>query len=155
MQLDISTDLDCSIEQAASLAKTTRLLEFVARPLVHFKPINPSVWPVDWAEGAYWVGVRILSIVPFGKQAIVISFPQSAAGFVMRDNGHSALVKVWDHTITISSEAGRTWYRDSVTIKAGVFTLPVWLFAQAFYRHRQRRWRLLARQVALGQSPIL
>lgn len=88
--------------------------------------------------------MHIFGFVPFGKQAIVISFPQSAAGFLLRDKGRSALVKVWDHTISISAADGRTRYRDTVTIHAGVFTFPVWLFAQVFYRHRQRRWRLLA-----------
>ena len=39
---------------------------------------------------------------------------------------------------------GRTDYRDTVEIHAGLGTLPAWLFAQLFYRHRQRRWRALA-----------
>jgi hypothetical protein len=153
MQLQISTYLDCSIEQAITHAKTTRMLKFVAHPLVHFTPITPSTWPDTWAEGTYWVGVRILGLLPFGRQAIVISFPPSEDGFLLRDNGFSALVNVWDHTISISSEAGQTRYMDTVTINAGVFTLPVWLFAQAFYRHRQRRWRLLARHVAEVERP--
>ncbi len=150
MQLNIATYLDCSVEQAITHVKTTRLLKFVAHPIVHFTPIEPNTWPVTWAEGTYWVGVRILGFLPFGKQAIVISFPKSVDGFLLRDNGYSGVVKVWDHTISITIDAGQTRYSDSVTIEAGVFTLPVWLFAQAFYRHRQRRLRLLARQVATG-----
>lgn len=152
MRLDISTHLECSLEQAITHAKTTRLLKFVAYPLVHFTPIEPSTWPVEWTEGTYSVGVRILGFLPFGKQAIVISFPKSLDGFLLRDNGYSVLAKVWDHTISITSEVGRTRYTDSVIIDAGVFTFPVWLFAQAFYRHRQRRWRQLARQVAKGKA---
>jgi len=31
-----------------------------------------------------------------------------------------------------------------VTIKAGVLTPFVWLFARLFYAHRQRRWATLA-----------
>lgn len=146
MQVDISTDLDCSTDDAITHARTTRLLNFVAYPLVQFTPLEPHIWPQTWVEGTYWVGVRIFGFVPFGKQAIVISYPDSAAGFVLRDNGHSALVKVWDHSISISTASGRTRYRDTVTIDAGLFTLPVWLFAQVFYRHRQRRWRSLAKR---------
>lgn len=151
MRLNISTFLDCSVEHAIAQAKTTQLLKVVAHPLVHFTPIKPSSWPVEWSEGTYLVAVRLLGLLPFGKQAIVISFPQSGDGFFLRDNGHSALVKVWDHTISITSDAGRTRYKDSVVIDAGLFTLPIWLFAQAFYRHRQRRWRLLARQLSRGE----
>lgn len=144
MKVDFTTELACPLGEAITHAITTRLLKFIAYPLVHFTPIEPRPWPATWAEGTYWVGVRILGLVPFGKQAIVISLPESADGFRLRDYGHSTLVKVWDHTTSISTADGRTRYRDTVTIDAGVLTWPVWLFAQAFYRHRQRRWRQLA-----------
>lgn len=144
MQVDVSTELDCPTSVAIAQAKTTRLLKFIAYPLVQFTPIEPRTWPDTWSPGTHWFGVRILGFVPFGKQAIVISYPESTAGFVLRDNGHSTLVKVWDHTISISTVHGRTRYRDTVTIDAGVLTWPIWLFAQVFYRHRQRRWRQLA-----------
>lgn len=125
MRLDISTFLDGSVDQAVTLVRTSRLLRFIAHPLVRFTPIEPGTWPLQWAEGTYRVGVRILGFLPFGQQAIVISYPESSGGFLLRDNGHSALVRVWDHTISISSEAGRTRYTDAVIIEAGVFTLPV------------------------------
>jgi hypothetical protein len=95
LQVDISTELECSMGDAITHAVTTRLLNFVAYPLIQFTPLEPHLWPQNWAEGTYWVGVRIFGFVPFGKQAIVISYPDSAAGFLLRDNGHSALVKVW------------------------------------------------------------
>ncbi|WP_337179490.1 hypothetical protein [Hydrogenophaga borbori] len=154
MQLDLSTYLDCSVEQAIAAVKTTKLLGFVAHPLVRFTPIDPAAWPLRWIEGTYRVGVRILGVLPLGWQAIVISYPTSPDGFCLRDNGHSALVRVWDHTISITPRAGRTRYTDSVRIEAGLVTLPVWLFAQVFYRHRQRRWRLLARRLAQGERLV-
>ena len=36
-----------------------------------------------------------------------------------------------------------TEYTDRVTIKAGWKTFFVWLWANAFYAHRQRRWKKL------------
>jgi len=146
MRVDVATDLDGSVDDAIAHVGTTRLLRFVAWPLVHFTPVDPPVWPDRWTDGTYWVNVRLFGWLPFGQQAIVISHPESTDGFLLRDNGYSALVRRWDHTISITTVAGRTRYRDVVIIEAGVFTLPVWLFAQVFYRHRQRRWRLLARQ---------
>lgn len=123
MQVDISTDLECSMDDAITHAVTTRLLNFVAYPLVQFTPLEPYIWPQTWAEGTYWVGVRIFGFVPFGKQAIVISYPASGAGFLLRDNGDSALLKVWDHTISISTINGRTRYRDTVTVHAGLLSV--------------------------------
>jgi hypothetical protein len=43
--------------------------------------------------------------------------------------------------------------RDTVEVRAGVLTPFIWLFAQLFYRHRQRRWRaLVARRFAYGAA---
>jgi len=146
MQVDLHTVLDGELNEVIAHAKTPRLLRFVADPLIRFSPIEPGTWPDSWAEGTYLVGVRIFGYLPFGQQAIVISYPESRDGFVMRDNGHSALIKRWDHTISMTAVEGRTRYQDVVIIEAGLLTLPVWLFAKLFYRYRQRRWRLLARR---------
>jgi transglutaminase-like putative cysteine protease len=48
--------------------------------------------------------------------------------------------------IRVEPEAGDgTRYTDTVEVRAGPLTVIVWMFAQAFYRHRQRRWRSLVR----------
>jgi hypothetical protein len=46
--------------------------------------------------------------------------------------------------ITIEPNAAGVVYRDRVEVRAGVLTPFIWVFAQIFYRHRQRRWRRLA-----------
>jgi hypothetical protein len=59
------------------------------------------------------------------------------------------LCRQWDHLIQVrESEDGRTLYSDSIEIDAGMLTLPVWLFANWFYRHRQNRWKMIAQQLA-------
>ena len=69
--------------------------------------------------------------------------PPVESGFAARDAGHSALIPVWDHLITIEPVAAGVLYRDQVEVRARVLTPFIWLFAQVFYRHRQRRWRKL------------
>jgi len=52
------------------------------------------------------------------------------------------MVRTWDHEISIRhASATCCFYTDSVDIEAGLLTPLVWLFAQALYRYRQRRWR--------------
>ena len=63
------------------------------------------------------------------------------------DAGYSDLIKVWDHKIRSADVSGTTRHTDEVEIRAGVLTLPTWLFAWAYYTHRQRR---LNRLVASG-----
>ena len=144
MQVDISTQLPCNPRDAIEQVKSSRLLLHVAKPLVTFVPIEPSQLPHTWADGTYWVSLRLFGIIPCGKQAVVISYPSSAP-FTLRNNGHSALIQKWDHVITIVPSGDGTLYRDRVAIDAGVLTPFMWLFAQVFYRHRQRRWRQLVK----------
>lgn len=153
MIVDISTILKCSIDEAVTHVKTPRLLEFVAAPLVRFVPVTPPVFPDVWSVGEYSVALRLFGIVPVGKQAIVISMPPTETGFTVRDAGHGALINTWDHLITITPHGSGCHYRDRVEVRAGVLTPFVWLFAQLFYRHRQRRWRaLVARHFDYGAA---
>ncbi len=123
---------------------STRLLQYVAHPLVSFSPVNGTGFPVTWTEGTHWVRLKLFGFLPFGRQAIVISKPSLPSGFAMRDAGHSALISVWDHLITIEPHPGGCLYRDQVEVSAGALTPLTWMFALIFYRHRQRRWRRLA-----------
>jgi hypothetical protein len=143
MIVDVSTTLACSLDEAIAHVRTPRLLQFVASPLVRFVPVEPSEFPDVWGEGRYTVALRLFGVIPFGEQAIVISMPPTDTGFCVRDAGHGALISTWDHLITITPQGTGCHYRDRVHVRAGVLTPVVWLFAQWFYRHRQRRWRVL------------
>ncbi len=145
MKVDLSIELDCAFEQAVAHVRQPRLLCHVAHPLVSFTPVSGQGFPDVWHEGTHWVKLRLLGLVPLGRQAIVISMPPVAHGFALRDAGYSALVSRWDHLILIEPLAGGgVRYRDQVEVRAGLLTPLVWLFAQCFYRHRQRRWKRLA-----------
>ena len=57
---------------------------------------------------------------------------------------------VWNHDIQlIEKDEAHTLYTDRVEIHAGWKTVFIWLWANAFYAHRQRKWiRLLKREEA-------
>jgi hypothetical protein len=148
MIVDLSTRLDAPIERVWDELQTTRLLVHVAAPMVRFTPIEPAALPERWREGRYRVRMTLLGVLPAGTQVIAISKAEAAGAsgprYVLRDDGAGDLAKTWDHVITLEPlPDGATLYRDRVEVKAGVLTPVVWLFAQAFYRHRQRRWRRL------------
>ncbi|MEZ5567389.1 MAG: hypothetical protein R3E54_03445 [Halioglobus sp.] len=143
MIVDVATYLASPPEVIERQLRTPRLLIFVASPLVRFVPCGGASLPQAWESKTYWVSLRLFGCIPLGRQAIVISFPESPLAFSMRDSGQSRLIRTWDHMITLEASGAGTVYRDRVTISAGVFTVFVWAFAQVFYRHRQRRWRQL------------
>ena len=143
MIVDVSTFLPVEPSKVEAHLRTSRLLIHVASPLVKFIPPSDTQLPETWKEGTYWVSLRLLGFIPFGKQAVVISYPESPGGFTLRDNGHGMLVRKWDHRITIVPSGTGTLYRAHVAIQAGVLTIFIWAAAQLFYRYRQRRWRQL------------
>jgi hypothetical protein len=57
------------------------------------------------------------------------------------DNG----AKVWNHDITMR-ELGdsKIYYEDSITIYGGILTGIITSFAKKFYKHRQKRWQIVA-----------
>lgn len=55
-----------------------------------------------------------------------------------------------DHTIRIVETHSGCEYSDEIVIHAGLLTFFILLYAKAFYRYRQARWRRLASQLKKG-----
>lgn len=148
----LSTELDAPADAVWREVCRPRLLRYVSAPFQTFDAVEPPEWPEVWRGGTYHVRLRLLGVVPLGEQAIVLAFPAVPATpgperYELHDQGHGRLAHTWDHLITVQARPdGRTTYRDRVEVRAGLLTPLVWLFAQAFHRHRQRRWRTLVRQ---------
>ncbi|WP_373488908.1 hypothetical protein [Blastomonas sp.] len=148
MRISISTVLDAPFAKVREELGKSRLLVHVTAPLVKFRPITPPSFPSEWRDGRYLVAMLLGGVLPLGRQWIEISHPkpESSSVYRIRDNGSGQLVRTWDHHITIHERPdGRTDYLDEVEIKAGLLTPIIASFAALFYRHRQRRWRFLAR----------
>jgi hypothetical protein len=143
MKVDLTTVLPCRMEDAVTHVMTFRLLQYVAYPLISFSAVAGSRLPEKWTEGTHRVRVWLFGIIPLGRQAVEISRPAFPEGFSIRDAGHSTLIPVWDHVITIEPHPEGVRYRDRVDVSARVLTPLIWLFARIFYGHRQRRWRRL------------
>ena len=103
MLVDVSTYLPREPEQAIRHVKTTQLHQYAAAPLLKFVPKEPSQLPEIWSEGTYWVSMYLFGFIPFGKQAIVVSFPEHKAGFCVRDKGYGSLARKWDHVVTVEA----------------------------------------------------
>ena len=148
MKVSRSTIIALPPETIWAEVQTASLLMHIAWPLVRFMPASNQPFEKFKPGGRYPVKLRLFGIIPFGTQWIVTSVHEPDTGNWpkrLRDNGHSALISKWDHWITITpAEDGGTYYRDEVDIAAGIITPFIWGFAQLFYWHRQRRWRVLA-----------
>lgn len=144
--LELSTELNASPDAVWDAVRQPKLLQHVAKGVLSFKPVNPPVFPAYWEAGEYEAAMFWKGFLPIGRQIIGVEFPEPQDGVrFVRDNGRSRMIKVWDHLIAIApAPDGRTLYTDTLRLDAGALTPFVALFADRFYRHRQRRWRALA-----------
>lgn len=121
-----------------------RLLSFVAKGMLTFKPIDPEIFPERWSVGQYRVQKYLVGLLPIGWQDIGIEFlPDQGRIQRIRDNGRGWLIGTWDHIIEVEPADGGTRYVDRVKIEAGLLTPLVVVFARRFYVHRHRRWQKL------------
>lgn len=114
-----------------------KTLQTIAKPYASFEPIGEAV--STWAVGstsAY--RFRLFGIIPFGTHTIrIVRFDPD--GISSREGNEH--VPVWNHDIALKAiDAEHTGYTDRVEIHAGWKTFFVWLWANAFYAHRQRKW---------------
>jgi ligand-binding SRPBCC domain-containing protein len=150
MKVELSTTLQAPADQVWRWVQRPALLNWVAVPLVRFRAIQPTTLPEVWADGEVRVSMLLFGVLPIGSQVIRVHREEEQDGAqparYLVDMGEGDLVKTWHHRIRVVPErAGTTHYTDSVVVEAGPLTLFVWMFAQVFYRHRQRRLRALAR----------
>ncbi len=142
--LELTTYLDAPPERVWAEVRTSRLLAYVAKGFIRFKPLKGDVFPETWEPGEYRAWMFLFGWLPIGWQAIRIEIPESQGPvYRLRDNGYSPLIRRWDHWITLEAEGPGTLYTDRLDLDAGLLTWPVALFARIFYAHRQRRWRRL------------
>lgn len=120
-----------------------KTLQYIARPFATFEPIGEvvSTWEVG-STSAY--RFRLFGVIPFGTHTIrILRFDPD--GVSSREGNEH--VPVWNHDITLKAiDAKHTEYTDRVGIYAGWKTVFIWLWANAFYAHRQRKWIKLLRE---------
>ena len=112
-------------------------LQKIAKPYASFEPVDKMAG--TWNAGSTSsYRFRLFGLIPFGTHTIhIIRFDPD--GISSREcNEH---VPVWNHDIKLVKLDDRhTEYTDRVEIKAGWKTIFIWLWANAFYAHRQRKW---------------
>ena len=151
MKVVLSTKIDLPAETVWAEVQTARLLIHIAWPLLRFVPASTEPLDAFKPGGRYLVKLRLFGLLSFGTQWIVTSLHKPQQGEWpkrLRDEGYGAIIRKWDHWITIAPNLdGSSNYQDKIEISAGILTPFVWAFAQLFYRHRQRRWRGLAQTI--------
>ena len=142
MAFTYCSDYECAVQQLFDAVCRSQSLHYVAHPMVSFVSSAAQPLPEKWHDGTYPVRLYLYGLVPLGTHHLVITVDPKQ--LTVRDNGFSRLIQRWDHLITITPLANnRARYCDRLVIEAGMWTPIIGWFARRFYKHRQKRWRLL------------
>jgi hypothetical protein len=115
-------------------------LQYICSPLATFTPLDDSP---TWQAGAVFRFDLAACGLKFGVHTIIV---QEFDIDRVATNENNKNVPVWNHIITLEKcGENHTKYTDIVEVRAGWKTLFIWLWANVFYRHRQRKWRELLR----------
>ena len=119
----------------------------IASPIMSYKPLDPETLPPRWEAGKdYFVKLYLFKKIPMGKHRIgIVYFNEEILQAKSDESG--AIARLWTHVMTLKPyDHNATFYADEIEIKAGIWTVLVWLFANYFYRHRQRKWKALLKK---------
>jgi len=149
MRVHLESILPCYPEVTWNAVCRSEQLRVVARPMVTFAAVGEQSLPETWTECTnVRIESRLFGVIPLGTRSLYFERIDGNRREI-QTRECDALIHRWDHLISVTEVGdGRTLYTDEVEIDAGWWTPFVWLFAHCFYRHRQRRWRRVARQWA-------
>jgi hypothetical protein len=148
MKVEVSTELDCSAAKVWNEVQKSALLLRVIWPLARISTSGLPDLPEHWDEGQkVQCRVYVFGFIPLGVREIYFErIDHRALRIVTRESDR--LVRKWDHTILVRPFGpNRSIYRDTIDVDAGHLTVVVGAWTNWFYRHRQKRWRSLARRL--------
>jgi hypothetical protein len=138
MIIKVTSTFPADRETVFSKLQEIETLRYICSPLAAFTPLDESF---KWQAGA---------IFRFGLTACGINFGVHTINVKRFDidkiltHEHNKNVPVWNHIIALEKCGdNNTKYSDIVEVRAGWKTVFIWLWANVFYRHRQRKWREL------------
>lgn len=141
--VSVSTELEADAAVVFDAVTTVDAFAHVTRGLLTYLPARGRRGRMH--EGDELRGWLLLGgVVPFSRHRMRIERIDHAERILRSDEGGGA-IRSWRHLIRVTPLApGRCRYEDVIEIDAGPLTPLVRLFAEGFYRVRQRRWRALA-----------
>ena len=141
--IEQSTLLEAPAEAVWAAVKTPAAFRTVTRRLLAMPVIRGR--HDQWRSGETVVGwVFLFGFLPFSRHHLHIERIDEST-FTLSSHEFGGLIKTWNHDIEVTPiDATTCRYRDQIEIDAGPLTPVIALYAQWFYRMRQRRWRTLA-----------
>lgn len=146
-KLTVSSEIPIPIALAWTNVKTPALLQFVAKGMIRFKA-EGAPFPRQWQQGqTYGARMRIFGFIPFGGVHHLYIEEIDDRQYVISTREWDRQAKVWNHRVSMQAlSTEKISYEDEIIIYGGWMTPFITAFAKKFYKHRQRRWQIVARE---------
>lgn len=146
-KLTVRSEINITLDQAWEYVQSPRLLEYVAKGIIRFKPLDDR-FPDRWQEGqTYRARMRIFGFIPLGGPHHFFIQDIDHESRMISSKEWDKAAKIWNHEVRMESIDETTiLYEDSIVIFGGIKTGFITAFAKLFYKHRQKRWRRLAEE---------
>lgn len=147
-KITVVSHIPIDIDTAWAKVQTSELLNFVAKGKVTFKPAGGH-FPETWQEGST-VSTKMLiyGFIPFGGLHNLFVEKIDSSNKIIQTKEWDNIVKIWNHKISMKkTELNKIVYKDEIIIYAGLLTGFVTWWAKSFYKHRQKRWLIIAKNV--------
>jgi hypothetical protein len=146
-KLTVSSEIPMNIDKAWNNVKSPALLEFVAKGMIRFKPLGDG-FPKQWEVGeTYGVKMWVFGFIPFGGTHYLFIEKIDDQNHTIATKEWDRGAKVWNHIVMMKDLGnGSIYYEDSITIYGGLMTGFITFFAKPFYKHRQKRWQIVAKE---------
>lgn len=146
-KLTVRSEIPMEIESAWNNIKSPALLQFLAKGMINFKPIGngfPKKWEVEQTVGTK---MKVFGFIPFGGIHYLKIEKIDDQNHTLATKEWNRDIKVWNHHVIMRDLGeGKIYYEDAITIYAGLLTGFITSFAKIFYKHRQKRWQLVAKE---------
>jgi len=142
MIANIRTVFNLPTDEVWDTLKKTDTFLYITRGFMGFE--GTAEWPSEFRLGLE-VNTRILffNFLPAWRHSLSV-VRMDAQALELHSQERGGPIGRWNHLIRLERLPDhRTGYSDTIDIKAGAATIPVWIFAHLFYRYRQFRWKML------------
>lgn len=146
-QLSVSSEIPMNLDSAWANVQSPALLQFVAKGMIRFKAVKGEL-PKQWELGqTYGAKMRIFGFIPFGGTHNFNIKKIDNNNHILSAIEWNKRTKVWNHDVILKDLGnGTILYEDAITIYGGKMTGVITSFAKKFYKHRQKRWQIVAKE---------
>lgn len=150
MRVTLNLVLDCPPDAAWEALHAPSVFRAVSGPITTVESLEPGGFPQRWPGGDHRVRLRMFGVLPMGTQLIRLSDERAPGVRTVHDTGGPLtgamrIVRRWHHRMAVSDDGtGRTRFRDTLSIGAGLLTPFAWLGFWFFWQLRARTIRKLA-----------